>query len=75
MLKQELMNHCNFKTRQEARQDITEDIEIFYNQQLTQAKLGFLCLLLHMNGNIMRLVKFCLLYPLVEPGGFEPPTF
>jgi putative transposase len=42
MLKQELVYHCHFKTRQEARQAITEYIEIFYNRQRRQAKLGFL---------------------------------
>ena len=42
MLKQELIYHCHFRTRQEARQAITEYIEIFYNRQRLQAKLGFL---------------------------------
>jgi transposase InsO family protein len=42
MLKQELVYHCHFKTRQEARQAITEYIEIFYNRQRLQAGLGFL---------------------------------
>jgi transposase InsO family protein len=42
MLKQELIYHCRFRTRQEARQAITEYIEIFYNRQRLQAKLGFL---------------------------------
>ena len=42
MLKQELIYHCHFKTRQEARQAITEYIEIFYNRQRLQAGLGFL---------------------------------
>ena len=42
MLKQELIYHCRFRTRQEARQAITEYIEIFYNRQRRQAKLGFL---------------------------------
>jgi putative transposase len=42
MLKQELIYHCHFKTRQEARQAITEYIELFYNRQRLQAKLGFL---------------------------------
>jgi putative transposase len=42
MLKQELVHHCHFRTRQEARQVITQYIEIFYNRQRIQAKLGFL---------------------------------
>jgi transposase InsO family protein len=42
MLKQELIYHCHFRTRTEARQAITEYIEIFYNRQRLQAKLGFL---------------------------------
>jgi putative transposase len=42
MLKQELIYHYHFRTRQEARQAITEYIEIFYNRQRLQAKLGFL---------------------------------
>jgi transposase InsO family protein len=42
MLKQEMIYHSHFRTRQEARQAITEYIEIFYNRQRLQAKLGFL---------------------------------
>jgi putative transposase len=42
VLKQELIYHCHFHTRQEARQAITEYIELFYNRQRLQAKLGFL---------------------------------
>jgi putative transposase len=42
MLKQELIYQCHFRTRREARQAITEYIEIFYNRQRLQAKLGFL---------------------------------
>ena len=41
-LKQELVYHRRYKTRQEAIQDITEYIEIFYNRQRRQAKLGYL---------------------------------
>ncbi len=41
-LKQELVHHRRYRTRQEAIQDITEYIEIFYNRQRRQAKLGFL---------------------------------
>jgi len=41
-LKQELIHHRRYRTRQEAIQDITEYIEIFYNRQRRQARLGFL---------------------------------
>jgi len=41
-LKQELIHHRHYHSRQEAIQDITEYIEIFYNRQRRQAKLGFL---------------------------------
>ena len=41
-LKQELTNHRRYRTRQEAVRDITEYIEIFYNRQRRQARLGFL---------------------------------
>ena len=41
-LKQELIHHRHYKTRQEAIRDITEYIEIFYNRQRRQARLGFL---------------------------------
>ena len=41
-LKQELVHHRRYRTRQEAIQDITEYIEIFYNHQRLQVKLGFL---------------------------------
>jgi transposase InsO family protein len=42
MLKQELVHHCHFRTRQEASHAITQYIEIFYNRQRVQSKLGFL---------------------------------
>jgi putative transposase len=41
-LKQELIHHRRYRTRLEAIQDITEYIEIFYNRQRRQARLGFL---------------------------------
>ena len=41
-LKQELVHHRRYRTRWEAIQDITEYIEIFYNRQRRQARLGFL---------------------------------
>jgi transposase InsO family protein len=41
-LKQELVHHRHYASRQEAIRDITEYIEIFYNRQRLQAGLGFL---------------------------------
>jgi putative transposase len=41
-LKQELIHHRRYRSRQEATRDITEYIEIFYNRQRLQARLGFL---------------------------------
>lgn len=41
-LKQELVHHRHYRARREATQDITEYIEIFYNRQRRQARLGFL---------------------------------
>jgi putative transposase len=41
-LKQELVHHRHYRSRLEAIQDITEYIEIFYNRQRRQARLGFL---------------------------------
>ncbi|MBF0542712.1 MAG: IS3 family transposase [Nitrospirae bacterium] len=41
-LKNELVYHCHYRSRQEAINDITEYIEIFYNHQRTQARLGYL---------------------------------
>lgn len=41
-LKQELVNHRRYSTRLEAVRDITEYIEVFYNRQRRQARLGFL---------------------------------
>ena len=46
-LKQELVHHRRYRTRQEAIQDITEYIEIFYNRQRRQARLGFLSPMLY----------------------------
>ena len=42
ILKQELVHHRHYRTRQEAMRDITEYIEIFYNRQRRQARLGFI---------------------------------
>jgi len=41
-LKQELVHHRCYSSRQEAIHDISEYIEIFYNRQRRQARLGFL---------------------------------
>lgn len=41
-LKQELIHHRRYSTRQEAIQEITEYIEVFYNRQRRQARLGYL---------------------------------
>jgi transposase InsO family protein len=41
-LKQELIHHRRYRSRQEAIHDITEYIEVFYNRQRRQARLGFL---------------------------------
>jgi len=41
-LKQELVHHRHYRSRQEAIQEITEYIEIFYNRQRIQEGLGFL---------------------------------
>ena len=42
VLKNEQIHHCRYATRQDAIQDITEYIEIFYNRQRKQARLRFL---------------------------------
>jgi len=42
ILKNELVHHRTFKTRQQAINEITEYIEIFYNRQRKQEKLGYL---------------------------------
>jgi putative transposase len=41
-LKSELVHHRHYISRQEAIQDITEYIEIFYNRQRKQKRLGYL---------------------------------
>lgn len=42
VLKSELVYHRNFKTRADAVREITEYIEIFYNRQRRQQRLGYL---------------------------------
>jgi transposase InsO family protein len=41
-LKNELVHHRRYVTRQQAVREITEYIEVFYNRQRTQARLGYL---------------------------------
>ena len=41
-IKSELINHRHYRARQEAIQDIREYIEVFYNRQRTQKRLGYL---------------------------------
>lgn len=41
-LKNELVHHRHYMSRQEAIEDITEYIEVFYNRQRKQARLGYL---------------------------------
>lgn len=42
ILKSEQVHQCRYATREEAKQDITQYIEVFYNRQRKQARLGFL---------------------------------
>jgi len=41
-LKNELIHHRHYKTREEARKEISEHIEVFYNRQRQQKRLGYL---------------------------------
>lgn len=41
-LKNEVVHHSRYRTRQEAIQEITEYIEVFYNRQRRQKRLGYL---------------------------------
>ncbi len=41
ILKNELVHHRNYQTREEAKADITKYIELFYNQQRVQKGLDF----------------------------------
>ena len=38
----ELVHHRRYQTRKQARREITEYIEIFYNRQRRQSRLGYL---------------------------------
>lgn len=42
VLKNELVYHRHYRTRAEAKRDITEYIEIFYNRQRIQERLGYM---------------------------------
>lgn len=42
ILKTELVFHQHYQTRQEAIRELTEYIEIFYNRQRKQKRLGYL---------------------------------
>jgi len=42
IIKQELIHHRHYRSRREAMQDISEYIEVFYNRQRLQPRLGFL---------------------------------
>jgi putative transposase len=41
-LKNELVHHCRYTTRGQAIREITEHIEVFYNRQRRQERLGYL---------------------------------
>lgn len=41
-LKNELVHHCQFGTQQQAKQEISEYIEVFYNRQRKQKRLDYL---------------------------------
>jgi len=41
-MKNELVHHGRYRTREEAIQDITEYIEVFYNRERRQKRLGYL---------------------------------
>ena len=40
-LKTELVHHRRYRTRAEAAREIAEDIDLFYNRQRRQARLGY----------------------------------
>ena len=42
ILKNELIYHRRYATREEAIREITEYIEVFYNRQRKQKRLGYL---------------------------------
>jgi putative transposase len=42
IIKQELIHHRHYRTRREAMAEIREYVEVFYNRQRLQARLGYL---------------------------------
>ena len=40
-LKNELVHHRRYLTRKQAKDEVAEYIEMFYNRQRTQARLGY----------------------------------
>jgi putative transposase len=42
-LKTELVMHCDYKTREEARASVFEYIEVFYNRQRRHSTIGYVC--------------------------------
>ena len=55
-LKNELVYHRKFKTREEAKKEITEYIEVFYNWQRRQKRLGYLSPVVYEKMNYERLL-------------------
>ena len=53
-LKSELVHHRRFSTREQARREIDEYLEIVYNRIRQQARLGYLSLLLPSTRNAMQ---------------------
>jgi transposase InsO family protein len=41
-MKKELVHHRKYRTREEARRDIFEYIEVFYNRERLHSSLGYL---------------------------------
>ena len=41
-LKNELVHHHHYRTREEAKKEIAEYIEVFYNRERRQKRLGYL---------------------------------
>jgi transposase InsO family protein len=41
-MKNELVHHRHYRTRQEAIREITEYIDVFYNRERRQKRLGYL---------------------------------
>jgi putative transposase len=56
-LKNELVHHRKYLTRQQAKKEIAEYIELFYNRQRKQARLGFLSTVAFTKKYFMNLMK------------------